>query len=59
MPLIGGGLRLAIAALGGYAAITSGAPVTTVFVVIAAAMFVYGTFTAFGVFRANWAATPH
>lgn len=58
MPLVGGGLRLAIAALGGYVAIKAGAPVTTVFLVISTAMFVYGSFTAFGVFRSNWAATP-
>jgi putative MATE family efflux protein len=58
MPLIGGGLRLAIAALGGYAAIKAGAPVTTVFLVISVAMFVYGSFTAGAVFRANWAAAP-
>jgi putative MATE family efflux protein len=56
MPLIGGGLRLAIAALGGYAAVKAGAPVTAVFLVIAVAMFVYGSFTAGAVFRANWAA---
>ena len=58
MPLIGGGLRLAIAAIGGYAAVKAGAPVTAVFLAISAAMFVYGTFTATAVFRANWATVP-
>jgi len=57
MPLTAAVLRLLIAAAGGYAAIRSGAPVTTVFHVIAGAMFVYGAFTAWAVFRANWSAT--
>jgi putative MATE family efflux protein len=56
MPLVAGVLRLLIASLGGYVAIRSGAPVTTVFLVIAAAMLVYGSFTGWAVFRANWAA---
>ena len=48
----------AYAAIGGYVAVKADAPVTTVFLVIATAMFVYGGFTAGAVFRANWAAAP-
>lgn len=58
MPLLAGGLRLVIASVGGFAAIGAGAPVGAVFHVIAAAMFVYGSFTAWAVFRTNWAPAP-
>ena len=54
MPLLAGVLRLLIAGLGGFAAVRAGAPVSTVFIIIAAAMFVYGTFTAWAVLRADW-----
>ena len=54
MPLLAGIFRLLIASIGGFAAIRSGAPATAVFYVIAAAMFVYGSFTASAVYRADW-----
>ncbi len=54
MPLLAGVFRLLIASLGGFAAIRAGAPVSAVFLVIAAAMLVYGTFTAWAVLRADW-----
>jgi len=54
MPLLAGAFRLAIASLGGFAAIRAGAPVAVVFYVIAIAMFVYGSFTAWAVYRSDW-----
>ena len=54
MPLLAGMLRLLIACVGGFAAVRTGAPVAAVFLVIAAAMFVYGAFTAWAVLRADW-----
>ena len=57
MPLLAGVLRLLIAGLGGFAAVRAGAPVSAVFLVVAAAMFVYGTFTAWAVLRADWSPT--
>ena len=54
MPLLAGVFRLLIASLGGFAAIRAGAPVSAVFYVIAGAMFVYGSFTAWAVLRADW-----
>jgi Na+-driven multidrug efflux pump len=55
MPLLAGVFRLLIATLGGFAAISAGAPLTAVFFAIATAMFVYGSFTGWAVFRASWA----
>ena len=52
----GGYPRLLIASLGGFAVVRAGAPVSVVFYVIAAAMLVYGSFTAWAVFRADWSA---
>ena len=57
MPLLAGVFRLLIASIGGFAAIRAGAPVSAVFSVIAAAMFVYGSFTAWAVLRADWLQT--
>ena len=57
MPLLAGVFRLLIASIGGFAAIRAGAPVSAVFSVIAAAMFVYGSFTAWAVLRADWSQT--
>lgn len=54
MPLLAGAFRLLIASAGGFAAIRAGAPVSVVFYLIAIAMFVYGTFTAWAVWRARW-----
>ena len=54
MPLLAGVFRLLIASVGGFAAIRLGAPVSGVFYVIAVAMFVYGSFTAWAVYRADW-----
>jgi putative MATE family efflux protein len=54
MPLLAGVLRLLIAAAGGFVAIRAGAPVGVVFYLIAAAMLVYGGFTAWAVLRADW-----
>ena len=54
MPLLAGVFRLLIASLEGAAAIRAGAPVSAVFYVIAGAMFVYGSFTAWAVLRADW-----
>lgn len=56
MPLLAGIFRLLIASLGGFAVVRAGAPVSAVFYVIAAAMLVYGSFTAWAVFRADWSA---
>ncbi len=55
MPLLAGAFRLLIATVGGFAALHAGAPVSGVFLVIAAAMLVYGGFTAWAVYRASWA----
>ncbi|MEO8203196.1 MAG: MATE family efflux transporter [Betaproteobacteria bacterium] len=55
MPLLAGAFRLMIATAGGFAAVRAGAPVSVVFLVIATAMFVYGSFTAWAVWRADWA----
>ena len=54
MPLLAGAFRLAIASIGGFATIRAGAPVEVVFYVIAIAMFVYGSFTAWAVYRSDW-----
>lgn len=54
MPLLAGLFRLVIASLGGFAAIKAGAPLSAVFYVIGGALFVYGSFTAWAVFRADW-----
>jgi Na+-driven multidrug efflux pump len=54
MPLLAGVFRLLIASLGGFAAVKAGAPLSVVFYVISAALFVYGSFTAWAVYRANW-----
>jgi putative MATE family efflux protein len=54
MPLLAGVFRLLVATVGGFAATRAGAPVSAVFHVIAAAMFVYGSFTAWAVFRSDW-----
>lgn len=54
MPLLAGAMRLAIASIGGFAMIRAGAGISSVFYVIAAAMLVYGSFTAWGVWRADW-----
>lgn len=55
MPLLASVLRLLIASLGGFAAIHAGAPVSVVFFMIATAMFVYGSFTGWAVYRTSWA----
>jgi putative MATE family efflux protein len=57
MPLLAGVFRLLIATVGGIIAIRAGAPVSSVFYVIAGAMFVYGSFTAWAVFRSDWSPT--
>jgi len=54
MPLLAGIFRLLIASIGGFAAIRLGAPLSGVFYVIAVAMFTYGSFTAWAVYRADW-----
>ena len=54
MPLLAGAMRLVIASVGGFAMIRAGAGISSVFYVIAVAMLVYGSFTAWGVWRADW-----
>lgn len=54
MPVIAGTLRLALALLGGLAAVTLGAPLEAIFAVIAFAMLVYGLFTGLAVWRSKW-----
>jgi putative MATE family efflux protein len=53
-PVFAGTLRLAIVVAGGLASVSLGAPLWTVFVVLAAGILVMGSVTAWAVHRSDW-----